>query len=288
MPWITVNRFPLTQDLSSLASAIRARQLPCRIIEEQGAQHLQLADPDRREELEALLQAWSQNELEVQSAPVMAPSGPGVGAQLRRFPVTGLLLLASLLGYALLAFSPLNAWVPWLTFYPLAMTTEGIQLLSLEQGMEAGQWWRLVTPAFLHFGIFHIIFNALWLWELGRRIEWVLKPWGYLFFTLVVAIVSNLSQHFWHGEPGIFGGMSGVVYALVGYIAIAQRFRPHPALMVPRGLLIFMLVWLLLCLSGIVDFFIAGGIANGAHVGGLVAGAAWALLQRLTVKQKEQ
>lgn len=288
MTWITVTRFPLTRDLSGLVAVLRARQLPCRIIEEGGEQRLQLADPSRREELGALLQAWHQGDLESSSVPPRVAAGPGIGVQLWRFPVTALLLLGSLMGYALVAFAPLNALVPWLTFYPLAPTADGFHWLPLEEGIGAGQWWRLATPAFLHFSIFHIIFNALWLWELGRRVEFVLRPLGYAVFFLIAAIASNLTQHFWSGEPGVFGGMSGVVYAYVGFIALAQRLRPHPALAVPDGLLVFMLVWLLLCLSGIVDMFITGGIANGAHVGGLVAGAVLGLLYSLIAKREVQ
>lgn len=286
MTWITVTRFPLTRDLSGLVAALRARRLPCRVIEEGGEQHLQLADPARREELEALLQAWEQGALEPAAVPAATPAGPGIGAQLWRFPVTALLLLGSLLGYGIVAFAPFNGVVPWLTFYTLAPAADGFQLLPLEQGIGAGQWWRLVTPAFLHFGIFHIIFNALWLWELGRRVEFVLGPPGYAVFFLLAAAASNLSQHFWHGEPGLFGGMSGVVYALVGYIAVAQRLRPRTALAVPGGLLVFMLGWLLLCLSGIVDMFIRGGVANGAHVGGLVAGILLAFAHLLLAKRE--
>ena len=63
-----------------------------------------------------------------------------------------------------------------------------------------------------------------------------------------------------------------MVYALVGYIWIRQWLNPNPMLAVPRGIIIFMLAWLVLCFSGVIDYFLAGGIANGAHLGGLLVG----------------
>lgn len=141
--------------------------------------------------------------------------------------------------------------------------------------MARGEFWRLLTPAFLHFGTFHILFNGLWLWELGRRLELVMGPGRYLMFVVVTAVAANIAQFV--GGPSVFGGMSGVVYALIGYIWMRQRLNPHPVLAVPPGIIGFMLVWLVICLTGIVDRFIAGSVANGAHVGGLLAGMAWGI-----------
>lgn len=287
MSWITVDKFPLDHNLTSLVVALRARQLPHRVIEAEGVQLLQV--PDRRllPQVEEQLVAWREGSLEPSAAtPAPVTTGPSLSAQAWQFPLTVLLIVASIAGYAIIKFAPLRDLAPWLTFYALQPAGQGFYLLPLEQGIGAGQWWRLVTPAFLHFGEFHIIFNSLWMWELGRRLEFVQKRLGYFVFFLLAAAASNLTQHFWAGEASLFGGMSGVVYALVGYIAMAQRLAPQPALAVPGGLLIFMLAWLVLCLSGVVDMFISGSIANGAHVGGLVAGVLMGLLHGLWLKRK--
>ena len=87
------------------------------------------------------------------------------------------------------------------------------EIAVLFDGM-GGQYWRLVTPVFLHFGWLHIAFNCLWLWELGGRVERVMGHVNMLLLFLAIAVVSNVCQ-FVFGGAGLFGGMSGVVYGLM-------------------------------------------------------------------------
>src|SRR5690606_22582251 len=107
----------------------------------------------------------------------------------------------------------------------VAVVGHQLQYSTLEAALQAGQWWRVVTPIFLHFGAMHIIFNALWLWEFGRRIEPALGSSIYAGLILLLAISSNLVQYGWEG-PSLFGGLSGVVYGLVGFIGMRQRVYP--------------------------------------------------------------
>jgi len=71
----------------------------------------------------------------------------------------------------------------------------------------SGQVWRLVTPVILHFGILHIVFNMMWLYDLGSAIEQRQGTGRMAILVVVVAVLSNLSQFFWDGPN--FGGMSG-------------------------------------------------------------------------------
>jgi len=87
----------------------------------------------------------------------------------------------------------------------------------------------------------------------------------------LMAVASNLGQYLWSG-PSLFGGMSGVVYGLLGYVWIRHKVSPRPQLAIPPGLLGFMLFWLLLGMSGIIDLLMSGSIANAAHAVGLVTG----------------
>ncbi|MFL2501315.1 MAG: rhomboid family intramembrane serine protease [Luminiphilus sp.] len=139
---------------------------------------------------------------------------------------------------------------------------------------EWGDWWRLVTPTLIHFGWLHVVFNCLWLWEFGQRIEHRLGGINLLGLYVISAMASNFCQYWWEG-PSIFGGMSGVVYALLGIIMASHWRRPGWIAPPPMAVFAFMLIWLVIGMSGSMALLGADAIANGAHVGGLVAG--WVL-----------
>jgi len=135
-----------------------------------------------------------------------------------------------------------------------------------------GQIWRLFTPMFLHFHFLHIFFNMLWLRDLGSMIEARKRPWMLLVLVLVIAGTSNLAQYVVTGDPA-FGGMSGVVYGLLGYIWMQGKFDPASKLSLEPQTVIFMVAWFFLCFTGYV-----GPIANTVHAAGFGVGLAWGFL----------
>ena len=88
--------------------------------------------------------------------------------------------------------------------------------------LKQGEIWRPVTPIFMHFGIIHILFNMMWLKELGTMIEFKNGSLKMLLMVLIIAVVSNVGQDYYKGP--YFGGMSGVVYGLFGYIWMKSRY----------------------------------------------------------------
>lgn len=273
--WIPVKQLPINRDLSELSRFLHQRGLIHRITEEGDYQQIWVQDPAVVENLADLTDRWLQGELDLptEDSPRRAvPTEPSP----MQFPVTLALLALSAVG-ALIGMQMLGgSLVPYLTFQPLNLTNTGPEFGNWGEAMARGELWRLLTPAFLHFSFFHILFNGLWTWELGRRLETVLGVRHYLLFFVGTAVAANLMQFV--GGPSVFGGMSGVVYALVGFIWMRQKFSPHPVLAVPPGIIGFMLVWLVICFTGVVDRFIGGSVANGAHLGGLLAGMAWGIL----------
>ncbi len=137
-----------------------------------------------------------------------------------------------------------------------------------------GQVWRLITPIFIHFGMLHILFNMLWLRDLGSMIEGRQSSWLLAVLVLVIAVVSNLAQ-FYYGGPA-FGGMSGVVYGLLGYIWMRGKFDPGSGLNLHPTTVTMMIIWFLACFTPLIPH-----VANATHAAGLALGLAWGYLSSL-------
>jgi GlpG protein len=135
-----------------------------------------------------------------------------------------------------------------------------------------GQWWRLITPIFIHYGIMHLLFNMLWLWDLGGAIESRKRPWFLAAFMLVAGIAGNLAQYYFTSHL-FFGGMSGVVYGLLGYIWMQSIFNPAAGFTLHQSTVVMMLIWFVVCWTGLL-----GPIGNWAHAAGLLIGVAWGYL----------
>lgn len=132
-----------------------------------------------------------------------------------------------------------------------------------------GEIWRLFTPIFIHFGWLHLIFNMMWFYQLGSMIEARQSSLFLFGFIALSALLSNLAEYFF-GHVVNFGGMSGVLYALAGYIWIRGKYDHNSGLYLDSQTVMILLVWLVVCFTGIL-----GSVANGAHLAGLIVGMAW-------------
>ena len=133
--------------------------------------------------------------------------------------------------------------------------------------------YRLLGPAFFHFSWLHIVFNTMWWWQLGGSIEKILGKGALINLFLVSAIVSNVGQFMASGEN--FGGLSGVVYGLVGYVWWYAWLAPEKGLFLSKPLIGFLLFWLLLGFVGVLPI----NMANTAHLLGLLSGCLLALIK---------
>ncbi len=273
MTAVAVLRLPLAVDLGGFVKLLRRMGVPHRVSEEGGEQVL-WAPVEISEDVRSLYERFPAGDPEQQlDIPVAAPAArrPGFIAQLRHSPVTALVLLLSLIVAGVTLLGDNLHTMSWLTFLDYRIEGDYILFTPLAESLAAGQWWRLVTPMLIHFGILHLAMNGMWYWELGRRIEARQGAINLLGLTLLFSLVSNYAQYLF-GGPSLFGGLSGVLYGLLGHCWIYQLLAPNPAYRLPRGVLAMMLVWLLLCLSGLVSMIGFGAIANAAHVGGLLIG----------------
>ena len=288
MSAVAVLRLPLATDLSGFVGLLRRLQVPHRVSEESGAQVLWVPDEHIAQDIRELYQRYPDGNAEVD--PSMLPHGegrkrPSFVEQLKATPATVAVLLLTFIVGAVTLLGDNFDTLRWLSFEDFHVQGEYIYFTPLVDGLAAGQWWRLFTPMLVHFGILHLAMNSLWYWELGRRIELLQGRINLIGLTLLFSLVSNAVQYL-AGGPSLFGGLSGVLYGLLGHCWLYQWLAPNPIYRLPRGVLVMMLVWLALCLSGLVGMLGFGEIANGAHVGGLLVGCLSGLLGGLLARRK--
>lgn len=139
--------------------------------------------------------------------------------------------------------------------------------------------WRIIGPAFFHFSWLHIVFNTMWWWQLGGSIEKSLGKGTLINLLLISAIFSNLGQFFVSGAN--FGGLSGVVYALVGFVWWYGYLAPEKGLSLSKPIVSFLLFWIVLGFADLLPV----NMANTAHLLGLISGCLFALLSVKIVKK---
>lgn len=135
--------------------------------------------------------------------------------------------------------------------------------------VRAGDYWRLISPIFIHFGPLHLLFNMMWLYQLGCMIEARRGTFQLALLVTVTGTCPMLAQYLASG-PGYVGGMSGVVYGLAGYVWMRGKYDRASGLYLDAQSIQWLLIWLVICYSKLV-----GNVANTAHIAGLVIGVVW-------------
>lgn len=187
--------------------------------------------------------------------------------RLREVPFVTVMIVISIVATTLL-----NTGIGHSVFELLRMGTLGFIF-------ESWELWRLITPVFLHFDTMHLVFNMVLLWVFGRQLELYEKPSTLLVLLLLFAIIPNVAQNLLVGIR--FGGMSGLVYAVLGYCWLWNRIGSQPVFAFPNAMMGLMVAWLLLGFTDILTWVGLPAMANMAHLGGLVTGlaCAWAMVQ---------
>jgi membrane associated rhomboid family serine protease len=127
-----------------------------------------------------------------------------------------------------------------------------------------GEWWRIVTSGFLHFGIIHLLFNAWALWNVGQSLERGLGRWRYISLFLV-SVLGGSAGALWLSPDSYSAGASGGLFGLfaAGFMGSRARNIPFGASGWGPTLLINLFIT-----------FSIPGISIGGHLGGALAGAA--------------
>ena len=150
-------------------------------------------------------------------------------------------------------------------------TTTEARLIDISNG----EVWRTITPIFLHFTGMHLIFNMIMVFQLGSLVEDRRGTVRMGLMVLTIAIVSNLFQALVPSEWGggvNFGGMSGVLYGIFGYLFIKSRWEPDLGMRIPQSTVIILLLWMFLGFTQVLDSLIGASMANWAHGIGFLTG----------------
>lgn len=142
-----------------------------------------------------------------------------------------------------------------------------------------GQFWRLISPVFLHSDIFHIFFNMIWVFVLGKEMEPKLGAWRLFLFMLITGIFSNTAQYFMSGPN--FIGFSGIICAMLAFIWMRQKIAPWEGYTIQNATMnlmaFFILALVALQTTSFIselffNFSIGVPIANTAHLSGAFLG----------------
>jgi membrane associated rhomboid family serine protease len=175
----------------------------------------------------------------------------------------------------------LERYGPFITFTLIGMNV-GVFLLELLLGGEVngtrnwiyengvlfgpivadGEWWRLATAPFLHYGPLHLGMNMLVLWFIGPALENYLGHWRYLLLYVVSGLAGSAGALIW-SPNALTVGASGAIWGLMGAALILEWRRIYVFGGQALGLVV-----LNLALT-----FVIPGISIGGHIGGLIGGA---------------
>ena len=178
-------------------------------------------------------------------------------------------------------FGSLIAIIEPFTFTKISISNQGFLSFSSAERtyLIENQWWRLITPMFLHFSFAHLAFNCLWIYVLGEKIERIDGKFIFILIIIFTGISSNLLQYFWTSSS-LFGGLSGVIYGMLGYCLVMEMESNYLKYGLPPGLYLFMIAWLILGFLGILELFGFGSVANFAHLGGMLSGLMFAMIYK--------
>ena len=295
---IKVISVPLKEDLTEFTQFLWKHEIPHRVVEQGVLQELWVEPFINAEDIYTLYEMWRKggdlSQIKFSSEETdYSTSGdssviPSSNTPPQSFFVlakqawfSSILIISSIMLSALIGLGDNFDILKHFTIAAVFMQDGKMYTSGLEGTLESMELWRIVTPIFLHFSAAHIIFNVLWIWVAGTRIECFQGRWVLIGLVLFSGIASNLAQY-WVSGP-MFGGLSGIVFALLGYAWLWDRVDSRKVGL-PSALMGFMVLWLALGYSGVLSTIGFGDIANTAHLAGMISGLLFVPVGKLLAK----
>lgn len=134
-------------------------------------------------------------------------------------------------------------------------------------GVAAGEWYRLVTAMFLHYGVLHLLMNMYALWIMGRELEAVLGRLRFVGLYLLAGLGGNVAAYLFSAPNAATAGASTAVFGLMAAVfVVLKRLHRDVAPIVP------------IIVINVIFTFAVANISVAGHLGGLVTGAAAAVI----------
>jgi membrane associated rhomboid family serine protease len=133
-------------------------------------------------------------------------------------------------------------------------------------GVAEGDWWRLLTATFLHYGLIHLGMNMLVLWFIGPALEEYFGHWRYLLVYLVSGLAGSAGALVW-SPNALTVGASGAIWGIMGAAVVLEARR----------------IWVFggqamgLVVVNLAITFLIPGVSIGGHIGGAIGGGLCAL-----------
>ncbi|NMO54505.1 rhomboid family intramembrane serine protease [Actinoplanes sp. TBRC 11911] len=141
-------------------------------------------------------------------------------------------------------------------------------------GVAAGEWYRLVTAMFLHYGALHLLLNMILLWQLGRYLEDKLGPLRFLAIYLLAGLGGNVAAYVFSPQNQSTAGASTAVFGLILAVFVVNRkLRLDTSTLIP------------LIVVNLLFTFTVRGISIPGHIGGLLVGGIVAALMAYAPRQ---
>ena len=152
-------------------------------------------------------------------------------------------------------------------------SSNGLQLAwgaNFGPATQDGEWWRLGSAMFLHFGIVHLALNTWSLWDVGQLAERMYGRWRFLSIYLISGLAGNLVSLVVQGSAAVSGGASGAIFGVYG-AALVFLWRERAAIAAHEFRWMF---WGALGFATLTIAlgFVIPGIDNAAHIGGFLTG----------------
>lgn len=165
----------------------------------------------------------------------------------------------------LICFFQLILWILFSLPFPIFTLYFGF-LSGYNGGIDAGEWWRLLTPVFLHASFSHLLFNSLALILFAPPLERMLKGLKFTTFYFTTGILANVATYIIEPPFYIHVGASGAIYGLFGlYVFIAMK-RPYYMDKQSTQLILTIIG------IGLIMTFLSPNTNVVAHLAGLMAG----------------